>query len=1418
MIKLGAGTVGALANWSSSLNNFRMASAAGVTFDPSGKTITLTGNLIDETAVTGKLNLNGDGTLILGGGNTYTGGNSITKGTLQLNSATALGSTSGALTVNGGVLNLNGNSVTTGTLSGTGGTITDNSAGAGTTTYTVGQTAAAAFAGTINNGAAKTIALVKNGGNSLTLSGANTYSGGTTVNGGTLVISGSTGAGANTVAATATLAVSGAGVLPGSISVAPTGVFDVSAAASTFTLGSGQSLTVGGATPANDVVGNLATSTGSTLNIMSGVGTVGTLTSSGSFALNGGTVNFDLSNIANSGNDTVNIGGALDITGPTTIAINRISGSLANGSYVLVQGVGAVTGNVLDLTTTGLISGATRQTFALSTTTVTDALTLDVSGQAADLEWNNAALTGLWSTDVADENWNNLTAPDAQDKFFDGDNVKFPDIFGELTQIVTLVGTLTPATVTVDNTAAGTAYTLDGAGKITGATGFTKTGDGLLVLGNTGGNDYTGPTAINGGTVQISDAAAISQASALSVASGATLDVNGLNVTVPSLGGDGTALSNAGAGTLTVSTTGSVLVSALLQDGSGGLALTKAGAGTARLTNTNIYTGATTVTAGTLQVGDAGTTGSLGTAAVVNDATLAFNRTDAVTIANNVSGTGSVVQAGTGTTSITGDLTHTGGTTISAGTLSIGTGGTTGSVVGDIVDNGTLQFNRSDAIGVSSIISGSGAISQVGAGTTTLSGTNTFTGGVTVSAGVLSTSAAANLGSGSGAVALSNGAMLDVTGSYTIGRGISVGTGGGTVDVDPTFTLTRNGGFNGGNTLTKTGDGELRFQGYGGGTFSGAIVIDGGTVRFAGGAFNSNLGISSITVNSGTLLSPSGAYHSLGGYAAATPTLNINAGGNYTIGQEQYLNTINLNSGSVLAQVGGTNPQVRTDNSFQVNALTGASVWTANLTGVNQQLRFDVASGASLAFSGELQGGQALLKTGAGTMTLSGNNSYSGGSQANGGILEVSSVADAGGAGSIGPFTTGTAGYLGIANDGTFRYTGTGTQTTARNLWIDTGVQTKTIEVTSPTGDITFSGTAGNINKPFIKSGAGALTIADVINDGATVEVTGGKLTLSGANLYTGSTTVTAGRLHLTGSLTGAADVTGSLTGNGTVGGAATVNSGGAVAPGNGDVNTLTFTTSLTLASGSSYAVDITSAITNDKVVVGGGTGALTVDGAVAVTLTGYTPVAGDSFDVADGAISGTTTFDFTAATLGAGLAWDTTDFATLGVIKVVSTATDPYDTWAGPSGYNLTGGKFGDDDGDGVPNILEFATNADPTDPASGAKVFPWLYTDGGSTYLTYTVAVRKDAAFAVVDTTKQQADKDGVRYTVEATSDLSLWTAVVTELDETTSGLVQAAISPVLPGLGTDWTYHTFRTDDTTATDPQDFIHLKVEETPAP
>ena len=187
---------------------------------------------------------------------------------------------------------------------------------------------------------------------------------------------------------------------------------------------------------------------------------------------------------------------------------------------------------------------------------------------------------------------------------------------------------------------------------------------------------------------------------------------------------------------------------------SGSGAFQQTGGGTTIFTGNNTYGGGTTITAGTLQLGNGSASGSI-VGNLFDNATFAIKRSDSYTFGGMVSGSGVFQQTGTGTTIFTGNNTYTGGTTITAGTLQLGNGGTTGSIMGDVVDNATFAIKRSDSYSFDGIISGSGAFQQNGTGMTTLTGSNLYTGATTV-----------------------NGGFLDVMGSIASSSSTTVNNGG----------------------------------------------------------------------------------------------------------------------------------------------------------------------------------------------------------------------------------------------------------------------------------------------------------------------------------------------------------------------------------------------------------------------------------------------------------------------------------------------------------------------------------------------------------------------------------------------------------------------------------------------------------------
>ena len=504
--------------------------------------------------------------------------------------------------------------------------------------------------------------------------------------------------------------------------------------------------------------------------------------------------------------------------------------------------------------------------------------------------------------------------------------------------------TLTAGTTSViDVSSAATTLTFSGGGAATSG-GLTKNGSGTLVF--TASNSYTGDTTVNSGILQIGSNNRISDSSTLRV-NGGTFDKVTFNDTVA-----GVVLSANG----TITGTSGALTSAsdfILENGTasailgGTVGVNKTTSGTVILSAANTYNGTTAISAGTLQIGNGGTTGALSTSsAITNDGTLTFNRSNTLTqgahFASVISGTGNVTQAGTGTLSFNGTNTYTGSTTISAGILALNSAASNNATIsGDILINGgTLNYGstindqisnsatvtlssgsfalaaRDETIG--SIAMSGGALS-ITSGWLTLSSTSSFTGGnvsitspggriITASTGLTTLGNAAfvynNTGNSSTA-GLILSSDLAVNASTTANfTNASTGIGqmklnGAARTIDVGSEAAMNVGWtisgNSGDGLTKNGTGTLTLSAAN--TYTGATLVSAGTLLVNGSTSAS----STVSVGSGA---------ALGGSGTINGSVSINSGATLIPGIASTLtlgSTLTLESGSTIALTLGSN-------------------------------------------------------------------------------------------------------------------------------------------------------------------------------------------------------------------------------------------------------------------------------------------------------------------------------------------------------------------------------------------------------------------------------------------------------------------------------------------------------------------------------
>jgi outer membrane autotransporter protein len=444
--------------------------------------------------------------------------------------------------------------------------------------------------------------------------------------------------------------------------------------------------------------------------------------------------------------------------------------------------------------------------------TINNTGTFNINSTAGNNTYNNFPPNGLIRF--------RLNATGATAIINNSSRVEFHDFSTGANSVITnsnSLGGTTFSTSFQDNSTAGNATIITSAGGTT-----------FFLHNATGGNAQL--TANAGGIVDFS---------------GTSGPAGDNQITAGSIAGAGTFLlgqNQLSVGSNDLSTT----VSGTIQDGgaSGGTggALVKVGTGTLTLAGANSYTGGTTINAGTLQLGDGGASGSI-VGDVVNNGTFAINRSDVFTFDGVISEAGAFQQNGSGTTILTAANSYIGGTTINAGTLQLGNGGTSGSIVGNVTDNGALVVNRSGTITLPGVISGTGSLSQIGPGTTILTGNNTYGGGTTINAGTLQLGNGGTSGSIIGNVVNNGVFAINRSDAFTVGNFIS-GTGAFQQNGSGTTILTATNTYSGATTVN-----------------AGALVVNGSiansAVTVASGALLAGSGtVGATTVNSGGILAP----------------------------------------------------------------------------------------------------------------------------------------------------------------------------------------------------------------------------------------------------------------------------------------------------------------------------------------------------------------------------------------------------------------------------------------------------------------------------------------------------------------------------------------------------------------------------------
>jgi fibronectin-binding autotransporter adhesin len=582
---------------------------------------------------------------------------------------------------------------------------------------------------------------------------------------------------------------------------------------------------------------------------------------------------------------------------------------------------------------------------------------------------------------------------------------------------------------------------------LTGAntySGTTTVGAGVLNIQNNAGLGATnsGTTVISGAALELEGGVTIGaealtlNGTGISVA-GALRSISGNNtygglITLGSaseISSDSGTLSITNAGTisgatfgLTLGGAGNLSIASIIGTTSG--TLIKEGAGTATLSGASTYTGATTISNGVLRIANsAGLGATNGGSTVRSGAALELSNgisvgAETLSIAGTGISSGGALRNISGANTYGGLLTLTNATRINSdsGTLTLTNTGTISGATFGLTLGGAGDIVLNSVIGTTT-----GTLTKDGAGTVRLGAINTYGGVTTVGDGVLRVTNVANAGTSSAigtnaTITITNGGVLDYAGTTnsSMNRGINLASGNGGIGVsNSAAALTISGVISNSGTLVKSGAGTL--------ILSASNNYSGGTILNLGTLVASNLfafGTNSITLNAGLLNLSSNSI----------ANLIINNGGTLTnlgtvSGAELNGGTTTLSaSNSTVAEVSGTAIVNVAGNNTTISNVTGGTIsvagtnttlqsvndGTLNVAGANTTVEtlsggaVNVTNGRSVVVrsgssSNAIAGGGALIKNGASSLTLSGNNTFNGGTFLNEGILRLASTSAAGG-------------------------------------------------------------------------------------------------------------------------------------------------------------------------------------------------------------------------------------------------------------------------------------------------------------------------------------------------------------------------------------------------------------------------------------